>query len=269
MKIKILLVLTYFCFLTSVAFSAKAGLCVISGDGIVLGGTLDGKWLDPYSMEKFLSGGEKFRFFSINGSGQDKYICSKPHNQKPGWRLWEISFTPTPSNLITTTNTGLDAYFDSFEFAIHCNWDPVPRKVTVSNNPNKYDIEAAQQELISLQEKLPDRFSQPELVIEQIIRGDFDGNGVDETLITASSVKGEKSKNAKFKKLFLPKNPSINAYSFIIYRDNTNGPGKFYLLHEDQAGDLYNKFWKHRVGLVADINGDGLMEIIMLFCTLN
>ncbi|MFZ5950668.1 MAG: hypothetical protein ACOYXC_08180 [Candidatus Rifleibacteriota bacterium] len=262
MKTKVMLILTLICFFAAGVCFAKSGLSFICGDGIVLGAALNGEWQDPHSIDKYLKGGELFRFFSIDGAGKEKYRCSKPYCKKPGWRLWKVSFTPEPANLITTTSTGLDAYFDSFEFAVCCDWNPVPRKITVSTIPNNYDIEAAQQHLTSLQEKIPGRFSQPELVIEQVIRGDFDGNGVDETLITASSVKGEVSKNAGLKEMFLPKNPSINDYSFIICRDSTNGPGKFYKLHEDAVDDIFNKFWKHRVGLVADLDGDGCMEII-------
>jgi hypothetical protein len=253
-------------------------LCVICGDGYVLGGSLNGKWLDNDEAAKELSGDERFSFLSLGGAEIGKYVCSKPtyDSRIKGIKIeddpcpiWRVKFNPPLSGVVPKTNTGMDAYFDSFYIAVHCPWNPFPRNVRIDPTPNDLDIKAAQQELKHLQEKLadtfPNRFSDPQVVIEQIIRGDLDGDGVEETLITASPVKGETSDgNGKIRagEMDLPKHPPQNSYSFVLLRKNVNGQEMVHTIVEDSKSDLENKFWKHRVSLVADLNGDGSMEFL-------
>ncbi|AZI43517.1 hypothetical protein EHF33_12810 [Deinococcus psychrotolerans] len=105
--------------------------------------------------------------------------------------------------------------------------------------------------------------STPQLKLQQVIRADLDGDGKDEVLLEASFFKDSDAANPV---------PSPNAaagdYSLLLLRSVVNGKTKTTVLGEDAVLKASNDIDAPRMNLryslegVADLNGDGTMEII-------
>src|SRR5512136_440218 len=85
-------------------------------DGWLIGGTVNGKWLDAEAMTPYVKGGETYRIYSLKAY-LGKTTGSKVRVADPG-----------PTSYIDLKNIP-DVIFDAI--GISATWDPMPRKAQV------------------------------------------------------------------------------------------------------------------------------------------
>jgi hypothetical protein len=95
----------------------------------------------------------------------------------------------------------------------------------------------------------------PKIKITQVIRIDLDGDGVEEVLITADTY-GDKLYRHLQKR---------GTYSLVLLRKVINGKVETLVIEEDYFPSTRKYGVPHRywVGAVLDVDGDGVMEIVL------
>ncbi len=201
--------------------------------GGLLGGVENGKYLDAKTTFGKLKGAEKFSLFSISGkSGElDATI------ESPGDPCDDFYYVKTASE--DEKGLGIGAGM---------NWNPLPRTAKALNLRDKTYLKTVA-DILRLK-GLP----KAKAVIEQAVKIDLDGDGTDEVLLTASSYGGKIS-------------PQVTAgnYSFVVLRKMVAGKVKNIFLAEEYVKKFIqfgapNRF---EISGIADLNGDGKMEIIL------
>ena len=129
----------------------------------------------------------------------------------------------------------------------NADWQIIPRqpkRVSLTDATNKKAVA----DVLRLR-KLP----KSPVKIKEAFRVDLDGDGVDEVVLVANHYAEDSNQNAK-----------IGSYSFVMIRKTTRGKtqnqfigGTFYT----KTNDYYDG--EYRLSEIADLNGDGKMEIIV------
>ncbi|MHC1726661.1 MAG: hypothetical protein AB9866_11715 [Syntrophobacteraceae bacterium] len=213
-----------------------------SGDGklagYLLGGWSKDGWLEDKAAASLLRGGEKYRFYTLNGevgTGMGSAAHSFGEEGDPCYDTTAVSFTAAPAG-----REGLVAVAGPSNILPR-----VPRLLSIEQQAYK-DAAAA-----ILQEK---GIARPEVCLTQVIRVDLDGDGVEEVLVSATHYAKGLSPSA-----------ARGDYSLVFLRRMVKGKVLTHLIE----GDFYPKGVKfgapgeHRVGAVLDLNGDGVMEIVL------
>lgn len=205
---------------------------MFAGPFILLGGTENGEWLGPESTVLRLSGGEMYRNFMETGpAGTIK--GSLPEYARP-CNLYQVETDSYPSGGRAVAITG--------------DWNVMPRiPQTISNDQALY-VEEIRQWLIGK------GFPEPTVKIDQILRVDVEGDGVDEVLISASHFVEPTGHNVQ-----------PGDYSLVMMRKVTGNTvetlpfvGDYYYQHvENQFPLTYGGLF------VADLNDDDILEILV------
>lgn len=208
-------------------------------DDILLGGTVENKWVDANEIEKFINGGENYNLYKFEGKlGEAK-----------GEDIELLDPCSTQSVSIKTNQ--------QFDVAITGQWDAIPRPIKTQSSKNK-EYKKIVSEL--LKEK---GLQKPDITIVQNYRVDLEGDGIDEVLINASNLNYDNPIPPMYK----------GDYNIIILRKIIKGKVNNIILHEciglkdpDFEGDSDNPYKLQIVGKIIgiiDANGDGIMEFII------
>lgn len=222
--------------ISGIAQSNLVPIVDLSG-GALLGGVQNGKWIAPAKVAPLMKKKSEFVLVGWNGveeggvsladyNGEDE-VCGDH---------WSFTF-----ELEMKEGVGIGT---------NAKWNPAPRRATVipTNNGTYRTIVSS-----FLKTK---GFRNPAIDIKQIYKIDLDGDGVDEVLISASHYKRE-----------LYELPSVGDYSFTLVRTAKGRVVQTHLLE----GEFFpvrvpRDIWPPNVYEftgVADLNGDGRMEIIV------
>jgi hypothetical protein len=224
------------------AFVPAAGTADVHGivDGAVqclLGASEDGRWLAANTAAPRLTGGELYRLVGVN-SVDDTVPGSAA---KPAGEPCEDTLTVTFPALAgaKATMIGISAP----------TWPLQPRPVARLSPDNATYVEAVRETVVR------NGIAQPEVRLAQVLRTDLDGNGTDEVLIAAHR--------------YATDPPSSDAragdYALILARQIVDGRVATSLLHAQfhQGDEEFSAPDVYTLAAVADLNGDGVMEVVV------
>ena len=204
-------------------------------DELLLGGSKSGDWIDVLAIEPQIKGGEVYRIYSmfdcigrgIGGSVELSEPCGSE-----------------------TIHINAPVELTSEYIAIGGNWSALPRVPKVQSN--YADVYRNIVSEVLAENQLPDA---PVRIVKNY-RIDLEGDGVEEVFLKAE---------------YLPELGFYckkGTYSFILYRRIIDGKvenrilaGNFYKEDTVEFGDECP--CSHNISLFADLNGDGLIEVIL------
>lgn len=204
----------------------------------LLGGWSGKAWLQDKAAAPLVRGGERYRFYDLTGvlgSAAGDLPSAFGEEGEPCYETMTVSFGAPPR---------IKGDF----VAVGGAFDPLPRPPSLlSTNQQVYKDAAA----AILREK---GIARPDVRLTQVIRVDLKGDGVEEVIVSATHyAKGVSPRTAS------------GDYSMVFLRRVLNGKVDTRLI----AGDFFPKAVKfgspaeHRVAAILDLNGDGIMEIVL------
>lgn len=225
-----------------------SGPCVISSEYYLIGGFHQGAWFDASATAQILQGSETYRFCSLAGASGTTFVGARPVVEQGPGEYWHVEMFPG----IERKESEAHGVRFSAGLYLRCPWNPVPRVPTVQAHPDKA-YEKVVREILA-----EEGLKNPKIVFEQVLRIDLDGDGVEEVILTASNHQDS----------HLPVHGRKGDYSLVLLRKLVNGKVENIVVNldchvldepEDGTGRLVNKFF---VPLVADLDGDGVLEIV-------
>lgn len=244
----VLLVLLAFPLLANSQAQAAPAFCPVvatphdAGGGkltaYLLGGWSKDGWLQDQAAARLLRGQETYRFYSLTGKlGAAPGSPPAPFGEKgdPCHETLAVSFATSP-----VSRGGMVAVGGSFNAIPR-----VPRLLSTEQQVYK-DAAAA-----ILREK---GIARPQVRLTQVIRVDLEGDGSEEVLVSATHYARGLSASA-----------SPGDYSLVFLRRVVKGKVVTHLIEGDffPKGVEFGAPGEHRVGAVLDLNGDGVMEIVL------
>jgi hypothetical protein len=203
----------------------------------LIGGSVDARWKGAEEIAPLLKGGERYRLYTMTkllGEGTG----SKPaesEEEATVFRVLELKITPCP-----------DA--EGEIVGVCGNWNALPRVPTLQSTSQK-----VYQDVIRA---LLNRkgFPGSPVKIIQILRVDLEGDGQDEVLITASTIKTDP----------LMPGHKQGDYSLVLLRKIVKGQVKEILLTSElhKKSEDFSAPMVFEVVGVLDLDGDGVMEIV-------
>ncbi|HBF37937.1 MAG TPA: hypothetical protein DDW50_11510 [Firmicutes bacterium] len=206
---------------------------VLGGFLRVLGGTLDGKWLDSKAINNYVIKGQKYRLYSF-----DQYLGEFQNTSDSLPDSYDVAGAEFEINN--------DQIYDKLAFGVAGDWNVFPRKPQLKTDFDHEDPFIGQ----LLQEK---GLMEAKIVIQKKIVADLDGDGTDETLIVASNI----TKKDEDDLMNGNEKAAQGKYSLIILRTDRNGEEENVVV----AGE-YNELSEHDIQFVADVDNDGKMEFL-------
>lgn len=211
--------------------------------GCLLGGSVDGKWLKIEEMSKRMSGGDKYRSFDLNGEWKSM-TGGKPESQ--GAPCEETLYVEIPKEILDALPVGAQYV------GVAGKWNPMPRKAIIESNNS-----AVYRNLVAAQLKKKG-IRRPQVKITRVVRVDLEGDGVDEVIISATRANHWESGS-------ITPNASAGDYSIVMLRKVINGKVQTIMLDEEYH-PKYTQFSapnEYDLSAVLDLNGDGVMEIVV------
>lgn len=201
--------------------------------GGLLGGVQNGKWLDAKTTFEMLNGEKSYSLFGIKG------------------RVGELTATvespDVPCEEFYYVKNDLDVR-EGIGVGTNRNWNIVPRTPRAISLTDKTYLKIVSDILRA--NGLPK--SKPR--IEQAVRVDLEGDGVDEVLLTAGSYTGNIQPNA-----------AAGNYSFVLLRKIVGGKVKNIIIAEEYVKKRieFGAPSRFEISAIADLNGDGKMEFVL------
>ena len=230
--------------LTILAAAATAGAqtaivpIVEMRSGGLLGGVQNGKWLPPAKVAPSIKQKAEFALVGWNGVEEGGVSLAEIVPDVDGIceEYWSFNF-----ELEMKEGVGLGT---------NAKWNPSPRKAAIIPSDNK-TYRAVVADFLKTK-----GIRNPVVSIKQIYRIDLEGDGTDEVLISAAHYpKG------------MYETQSTGDYSFTLLRKVAGKQATNHLLEgEFFPGRVPKNHWPPNVyefSGVADLNGDGVMEIIV------
>jgi len=210
---------------------------IVDGNtGFLLGGTQNGRWLDPDATAQLLVGNERYRVYSgVTNLGEAR--GSRPVTESAGPCSGRHVITLKPSPQVQPA------------IAIGGTWDLLPRR------PQALTLDS-----VVYREAMADwlrtqGIDQPEVQLTAVQRIDLEGDGVDEVVVSATRLKDGGH------------TPPVAAgdYSVVVVRKLVAGSvvtlplvGEYYRQAQDLAYPS-----THALATILDVNGDGTHEIVV------
>jgi len=213
-----------------------------SQTGYLLGGWAKGAWVKDKAMTQHLRSGSTYRLYTLTGElGQATGSQTTPFGdaEEPCHDTLAVSLSPFPP-------------VREHVVAVGGPWNAQPRKPKLlSTNQPAYRQAVAD----ILAQK---GFAAPKINIAQVMRVDLDGNGTEEVLVSAANYEFFESGGLS---------PQVRAgdYSLVLLRQVDQGKVTTKVI----AGEFFPQAKKHhapsevKVGAILDLNGDGIMEVIL------
>ena len=202
--------------------------------GGLLGGVKNGEWISAKETAGILKGGEKYKIFGLDAA--ETFITGEaPENEIPCEEFYSVAVSSKAENGAVALGSQL-------------NWNPRPRSaVKLANNSAIY-AKIIGETLASkgLSKSVPNA--------SQIFQIDLDGDGTNEIIISATAFKKGLSSRAE-----------AGDYSFVLLRKVVNGKAENSLLSGDFIAKTedFSAPAEYKISSIADLNGDGKMEIII------
>jgi hypothetical protein len=200
----------------------------------LLGGVENGKWIAAKRVAPLLKNKTEFVLLGANGISGDKIIGAKPRSLEICEDYFEVPFGGETKNGVAV---GLNA-----------KWNLTPRAVKEISKTDATYLKIVGDFARSK------GIAKPIAKISQGFRVDLDGDGTEEVLLAATNYKTE------LKLRIYP-----GDYSFLLLRKVINGKAQNILI----GGEFYPKSSEfaapneYSIQTIADLNGDGRMEIVM------
>ncbi len=202
----------------------------------LLGGSRDGKWLTAAEVAGSLDQDLKYSIFSLPNTNSGTMTIPKPVLEPPCEEFYFIG------------EGDRDRAVNAIAIGENAAWQLQPRPVSEIARTSAVYQKAASELLAKKQLK------RPPVNIDHIFQADLDGDGTNEVLISATHYKQG-----------LMSRGSFNDYSFVLLRKVVNGK-----VHEEVlAGDFgssaagMNTPAQFKLSAIADLNGDGKMEVVI------
>ncbi|HEY0459990.1 MAG TPA: VCBS repeat-containing protein [Pyrinomonadaceae bacterium] len=209
----------------------------------LLGGVENGKFLDAKTTVQKLAAEQNYKLFLPDGTNGN-LLLKKPTN---GQDVCDDFY-----NLEMDAGSEAEKRFEKggIGLGLGYGWKPQPRslKSIDLNNPEYKKIvnDFLRSKGITL----------PVARLSQAIRADLDGDGQEEVLLSATRVVDYEKKKAR---------TAYDEYSVVLLRKIINGKPQNILLGGEfvpKSRGVYDGY-QYSVSSVADLNGDGRMEIIL------
>jgi len=208
----------------------------------LLGGSAGGKWLKPEAAAALIPGGEHYRLYTLAGKVGTS-VGRKPTKGKkdgPCADTLYVSLTPITKDIESLV-------------AVGGPWNAMPRPIKITSMEQQIYKEAAAEILKS------QGIENPQVILTQVLQVDLDGDGVEEVLVSSTNYKRYEPRGR------LTPNIRAGDYSVVFLRKVVQGKvvtsiikGEYY----PQAKEFYVPT-EHKVIGVLDLNGDGIMEIVL------
>ena len=208
--------------------------------GYLLGASADGQWVKPEAAAGLIPGGESYRLYTLTGEVGNS-VGSKPVKG-------EDACTDTLYVTLTPFPVGRGSLV-----AVAGPWNAMPRRLKIANPEAEVYREAAAEILRSK------GIDNPKVNLTQVIQVDLDGDGVEEVLVSATNYAKPESGAG------LTPDARAGDYSLVFLRQVVQGK----VVTKIITGEYYPKAKKfnapaeHRIIGVLDLNGDGIMEIVL------
>jgi hypothetical protein len=208
--------------------------------GYLLGASAGGQWLKPEAAAGLIPGGEQYRLYTLTGEVGNS-VGSKPAKGEDACaETLYITLAPFPAGRGSLV-------------AVGGPWNAMPRKLKISSPESQVYREAAAEILRSK------GIDNPKVNLTQVLQVDLDGDGVEEVLVSATNY-------AEFGSgVGMTPDARAGDYSLVFLRKVVQGKvvtriikGEYYPKAKKFAGPA-----EHRVIGVLDLNGDGILEIVL------
>lgn len=203
----------------------------------VIGGCANGRWLDSQTTGKRLNASvTPYRAFTLAGEVKSVTAAKAAPDDDLCPDLWMQTITPE-----------LD--LEEKVIGVNAPWNPMPRLAKSADVTQEKYVAAVRELLVGK------GIAKPKVSIRQLLRVDLEGDGEEEVLITATHYKNEAE-------LISAK---AGDYSFVALRRVVDRKvrtqfvmGEVY--PKSDTNGLLNTF---EVGGLLDLNGDGILEVIV------
>jgi len=201
--------------------------------GGLLGGVENGNYLDAKTTFGKLNGKQSYSLFGIKG--------------KTGELTATVESPDAPCEEFYYAKNDLDAK-QGLAVGANRTWNPVPRTPKAINLKDKTYLQVVSGILRM------NGLARATAIIEQAVKVDIDGDGTDEVILTASSYGGKIQPSAK-----------VNDYSLVVLRKIVGGKVKNIIIAEEYVKKNidFGAPSRFEVSAIADLNGDGKMEIVL------
>lgn len=205
---------------------------MVPGSFVLLGGTENGGWLSPETMVPYLSDGEMYQVYGVDGPTGSTRGKVPNYNQICREYRVETDSYPFGGRAVGVTGT----------------WNVMPRlaQEIPTDNPTYVD---------ELKNWLAGKgFPEPVVEISQILRVDIEGDGAEEVLISASHFVEPTGHSVAF-----------GDYSLVLMRKVVmNSVVTIPVIADYYYQDVEIQFPLTYSGLfVADLNNDGILEVLV------
>lgn len=200
----------------------------------LLGGVENGKWIEAKRVAPILKNKTEYILLGTNSVSGDKLIGEKPQTLEICEDYFEVSFGGETKNGVGIGSAA--------------KWNPMPRPVKEISKTDATYL------------KIVGDFARSKGIIKPIakisqgFRVDLDGDGIEEVLLAATNYKSG-----------IMARTYAGDYSFLLLRKVVGGKPQNILI----GGEFYPKAIKfaapneYSIQAIADLNGDGRMEIVM------
>ena len=211
--------------------------------GAVMGGIIDGRWVDAAAMVPRVKGGERYTSPNLN-------ISATTHT---GGKLIPVEEGPCQDYREVPLSPSLEFIEGDEEqkLALVASWNPRPRRPTVLSfaNPTYRQVVADFLRAKGIQK--------PEVKITRLMRVDLEGDGQDEVILSATRHGfGDLSQ--------ITPNAAAGDYSILLVRKIVAGKLQTFALEAEvyPKGKEFNAPNIKTYRDVLDLNGDGRLEIV-------
>jgi hypothetical protein len=208
--------------------------------GYLLGASSGGKWLKAEAAAGLIPAGEQYRLYTLAGEAGASTGGKPAKGDVPCADAWYVTLTPYPIGRGDMV-------------AVGGPWNVMPRAVKSASTDSPVYREAAADILKS------QGIANPKVNLTQVLQVDLDGDGVAEVLVSATNY-------AKFGSgSGVSPDARAGDYSLVFLRKVVQGKVVTRII----TGEYYPKAKKfnapaeHRVIGVLDLNGDGVLEIVL------
>jgi hypothetical protein len=208
--------------------------------GYLLGASAGGKWLKPQAAAGLIQGAEQYRLYTLTGEVGAGTGAKPAKGEDACIDTLYVTLTPFPSGRGSLV-------------AVGGPWNAMPRALKLASRESLVYKEAAAEILRSK------GIANPKVNLTQVIQADLDGDGVEEVLVSATTYERFKPGGG------LTPNARAGDYSLVFLRKVVQGKvvttvitGEYY-----PQAKKFNAPSEHRIIGVLDLNGDGILEIVL------
>jgi len=232
-----LLTLTVLCLAAAKAPAGVHPIVDINAD-LLFGGAIDGKWVDENKMMPRIKGGETYRLYSFTrflGTGVGKKA-----------EMNELSGNSPIVEVKPAGNLRID---DTCTIGICGEWNALPR-VPKEGDRRQKCYETAVHDML-VKKGLPNA----RVHVTRVVQVDLDGDGKDETLISATTPRRN----------YPDPQPRKNDYSLILLQRTVKGKMESILIDGDfrLRDEAFAAPYRYTIDAVLDVNGDGEMDVVV------